>query len=106
MSIRHNSIQSSLETCSLLSKKKKKNKVLNEPGLHVKSLAVYRHKLLPIANFPCNYRFGSILEFTDYPEQHKPELSKCQKREFPRLDSIEEFRVRETERETDTENKM
>lgn len=32
---------------------------------------------------------GSALELTDYPEQHKPELSECQKREFPRLNSIE-----------------
>lgn len=63
--------------CNLLTfvKKKKKKKVTNEPTLPVKSSAVYRHKLLPIANFPCNYRFGSALEFTDCPEQHKPELS-------------------------------
>lgn len=54
-------------------------KVLSEPALPVKSRAVYRHKSLPIANFPHNYRFGSVLQFTYYPEQHKPELSECQK---------------------------
>lgn len=54
-------------------------KVTHEHALPVRSPAVYRHKLLPIANFPCNYRFGSTLEFTDYPEQHKPELSRVSK---------------------------
>lgn len=81
---------------------------MNEPALPVKSPTVYRHKLLPISNFPCNYRFGSALEFTDYPEQHKPELSECQKREFPRLNSTVKplkFGIRETERE-ETEKRL
>lgn len=44
-------------------------------ALLVKSPAAYRHKSPPIANFLHNYRFGSLLEFTYYPEGHKPELS-------------------------------
>lgn len=68
-------------------------KVSEQPALPVKSWAACRHKLLPIANFPCNYSFGPTLEFTDYPEEHKPELSECQKREFPRLDSFEKTRT-------------
>lgn len=58
--------QTSLVTYSVFVRK------VTSEGAPVKSAAVYRHKLLPIANFPCNYRFGSTLEFTDYPEQHKP----------------------------------
>lgn len=43
---------------------------------------------------------GSTLEFTDYSEQHKPELSECQKREFPRLNSTEKkFETLELEKQ-------
>lgn len=45
--------------------------VLCEPA-SVKRLTVHRHKLLPIANFPCNYRFGRTVKVTDYPVQQNP----------------------------------
>lgn len=61
-------------------------KVLSEPALPVKSTAVYRHKSLAIANFPRNYRFSSVLQFTYYPEQHKPELSRVSKEGFSQIE--------------------
>lgn len=35
-------------------------------------------QMTAIANLPYDYRFGSSLQFGNYPWQHKPELSGCQ----------------------------
>lgn len=35
-------------------------------------------QMTAIANLPYDYRFGSSLQFGNYPRQHKPELSGCQ----------------------------
>lgn len=35
-------------------------------------------QMTAIANLPNDYKFGSLLQFGNYPRQHKPELSGCQ----------------------------
>lgn len=75
-------------TYSLLWKEKKKGKEMNLPSLSKARLHIDTNYYLLLISLVITGS-GSALEFTDYPEQHKPELSECQKREFPRLNSIE-----------------
>lgn len=83
---------SSLPIFSLLlthfCEKKKKGKEMNLPSLSKARLHIDTNYYLLLISLVITGS-GSTLEFTDYPEQHKPELSECQKREFPRLNSTE-----------------
>lgn len=69
-------------------KRKKKGKEMNLPSLSKARLHIDTNYYLLLISLVITGS-GSTLEFTDYPEQHKPELSECQKREFPRLNSTE-----------------
>ena len=80
-------------------KRKKKGKEMNLPSLSKARLHIDTNYYLLLISLVITGS-GSTLEFTDYSEQHKPELSECQKWEFPRLNSTEKkFETLELEKQ-------